>query len=222
MKKLILAVFVGTCVIAAQAKTRPYVSVYGGGSRLQDTDFKYSWSSGSASASDRLRYDLGGVYGAAIGTSIGSLPLRIEVEYSYRKNGIDDAVGGYKGRINGGRIESTALMVNLYYDFKSVDGLYDYLSGPVYPYVFVGAGSVDSEITIATAWWSGNKSESVFAGQVGIGFGWEITDHIIFDLKGRIMMTEDIEYENIAGSGTSLDLDKPLYAEVLAGLRFQF
>jgi len=217
MKKLILAVCMGTCVMAAQAKTRPYVSVYGGGSGLQETDWKYSWT--GSSTDGKFKYDVGGVYGAAIGTSIGSLPIRIEVEYSSRKNDINDSSNVYNGNI-----KSTALMVNLYYDFKNVDGLYDYLSGPVYPYVFIGAGSVDAEMTERTPWWSGTASETVFAGQVGIGFGWEITDHIIFDLKGRIIMTEDIEFADIAGSGsnTSLDLDKPLYAEVLAGLRFQF
>ena len=218
MKKLILAVFIGTCVMA-QAKTRPYVSVYGGGSGLQDTDFKYSWSSGSSS--DKLRYDVGGVYGVAIGTSIGSLPIRIEVEYSSRKNDINDATGGYKGAVDGD-IKSTALMVNLYYDFKNVDGLYDYLSGSVYPYVFIGVGGVDAEMTERTDWWSGTASETVFAGQVGIGFGWEITDHIIFDLKGRVIMTEDIEFADIAGSNTSLELDKPIFVEVLAGIRLQF
>ena len=216
MKKLILAVFVGTCVVV-QAKMSPYVSVYGGGSGLQNTDFTYKDSSDpSNNDSGELKYDVGGVGGAAIGTSLGSsIPVRIEVEYSYRKNDING-----RGVLRG-NMKTTSWMVNLYYDFKNVDGLYDYLSGPVFPYVFIGGGTMDLEVKVGE---SGDvplsASESVFAGQVGIGFGWEITDHIIFDLKGRIVVGEDVDFG--VNSTESIDVERPLYAEVLAGLRFQF
>ena len=216
MKKLILAVFIGTCVMA-QAKPRPYVSVYGGGSGLQETDWSYTYNS---TPGNKFKYDVGGVYGAAIGTSIGSLPIRIEVEYSSRKNDINDRKSSYGGD---GDMTSTALMVNLYYDFKNFDGLYDYLFESVYPYVFIGVGGVDAEIKVSSpSWLAGTASETVFAGQVGIGFGLEITDHIIFDLKGRVMMTEDIEFTGITSPTSKLELDKPIFAEVLAGIRFQF
>jgi len=213
MKKIILAVFMGTCVMA-QAKVSPYVSIYGGGSGLQETDWTYTDTSSLPSEDGKFKYDVGGVGGVAIGTSLGSIPARIEVEYSYRKNDVNDR-GSYNGNM-----KTTSWMVNLYYDFKNVDGLYDYLSGPVFPYVFIGGGMMDLEVKAGDSSGSLSASESVFAGQVGIGFGWEITDHIIFDLKGRVMMGENVDFG--INSTESIDVEHPLYAEVLAGIRLQF
>ena len=211
MKKLICALFVGSCLFA-HAETKPYVSIYAGGSGLQETD--YDGDVSGSKVSGDLKFDVDAVYGIAVGTSIADLPIRVELEYSYRKSSCDvvkvtsPSVLQFDGK--GSSVKTDLLMGNIYYDFTEVDS-------PVIPYIFGGLGVAFVDVLVepsAGVFVKGDKT--VFAGQVGLGAGWPITDHIILDVKGRLVMTEDINLSNNTG------IDSLVYVEVLAGIRLQF
>ena len=208
MKKLVFALFVGSCLFA-HAETKPYVSIYAGGSGLQETDYDY----GNGAATGSFGYDVTPVFGVAIGTSIAEWPIRVEFEYSYRKSDLDRIKTSSGGVVTDekGNIKSQMFMGNIYYDFTDVDS-------PVIPYVFVGAGVVKVDMT--PPWGSMGlvkDSDTVFAGQVGLGASWALTDHILFDVKGRVIMSDKTEYKD-----TNMEGDNLIYAEVLAGIRLQF
>jgi len=205
MKKLICALFVGSCLFA-HAETKPYVSIYAGGSGLQETDYDYA----QGTAVGSLKYDVAPVYGIAVGTSISDWPIRVEFEYSYRKSDLDRIKTSLGSVVTDqkGDMKSQMFMANLYYDFSWVDS-------PVIPYVFVGVGALKSEIT--PPWGLVKGSDTVFAGQAGLGASWALTDHIIFDVKGRVIMSDKTEYKD-----TNMEGDNLIYAEVLAGIRLQF
>ena len=208
MKKLVCVVFIGSCLLA-HAETKPYISIYAGGSGLQETEYE-NLPTDYGSVSGDFKYDAGPVFGVAIGTSIADWPVRVEVEYSYRKSScsvmkmsspIIDEVDG-----DDTSLKAYVLMGNIYYDLAWVDS-------PVIPYVFAGLGALRADVSIARV---GSDNATVLAGQLGIGAGWAITDHIVLDVKGRVMMSDDIDLSENA------KLDSLIYAEVLAGVRFQF
>ena len=208
MKKLVCALFVGSCLFA-HAETKPYVSIYAGGSGLQETDFNYD----QGTAVGSFKYDVAPVFGVAIGTSISDLPVRVEFEYSYRKSDLD-RIKTSSGNVvtdQKGDMKSQMFMGNIYYDFTWVDT-------PVIPYVFVGAGVIKVDMTPPwKAYGLMNGSDTVFAGQAGLGASWALTDHIIFDVKGRVIMSDKTEYKD-----SNMDGDNLIFAEVLAGIRLQF
>ena len=209
MKKLVCALFVGSCLFA-HAETKPYVSIYAGGSGLQETDFVMSNAGGNYPG--KLQYDVTPVYGIAIGTSISEWPIRVEFEYSYRKSDFKQA--GFSGlapeKNPDGNMSAETFMGNLYYDFINVDS-------PVIPYVFVGAGVLCSELTLPVNWGVKSSTDTVFAGQAGLGASWALTDHIVLDVKGRVIVSDKTEYKD-----SNMDGDNLIYAEVLAGIRLQF
>ena len=214
MKKLVCALFVGSCLFA-HAETKPYVSIYAGGSGLQETEYDGSFS-GTALSGD-LKFDVDVVYGIAVGTSISDLPIRVELEYSYRKSSCDvlkvekPSVLQFDGK--GSSVKTDLLMGNVYYDFTNVDS-------PVIPYIFGGVGVAFVDVLVKNPTSSSKTfvkgDETVLAGQLGIGAGWAITDHIILDVKGRVIMTDDLDLPSDTG------LESLIYAEVLAGIRLQF
>jgi len=208
MKKLICALFVGSCLFA-HAETKPYVSIYAGGSGLQETDFDYAQGTSVGS----FKYDVAPVYGIAVGTSIADWPIRVELEYSCRKNDLNRIKKSSGGIVTDeeGNIKAQMFMGNIYYDFTWVDS-------PVIPYVFVGAGVIKVELTPPwKAYGLMKGSDTVFAGQMGLGASWALTDHILFDVKGRVIMSDKTGYKD-----TNMEGDNLIYTEILAGIRLQF
>ena len=205
MKKIITVLFFLSAVALTQAKTTPYISVHGGVNQILETDWQDTDpNSGS------IEFDVAGTFDVAVGTSIADIPIRVELEYTWRKNDFDVIHTDGNPDQNGSRYDFTAhtLMGNVYYDFS-------FVKGPVVPYIFVGLGATKVQLNTPDE----DLDDTVFAGQTGVGAAWSITDHILIDFKYRIMATADTEYNYPGGI---LSVDGLIYTELLAGIKFQF
>ena len=163
-----------------------YVGVNGGASILNDSDVS---GNGTGSLPYDTGYSIEGVVGYAFEAS-----WRAELALNWQENDFEDAPSGYGMSV-------FSVMANGYYDFKAGAGFT--------PYVFAGLGFLNGEINVGDKY-----DDTVFAGQLGFGVGYAITEHVILDLKYKYFMSQDLAIEDVdislAGS------------QILFGVRYQF
>lgn len=191
----ITLVFAGVPVASADG----YLAVNLAGGMVQDADFDLAGTTGA------LSYDAGLGGTVAVGMPItDGADLRGELEISYRSNDLDQIEVDSSGTAPAtGRIESTAMLANLYLDLMP--------ESPLTPFIGVGAGiaSLDLEVVGLT-----RSDDTVFACQFAAGAALLATEKTYVELQYRYFTTQD----------PNLDGFKTEYAvqNLLVGLRFMF
>jgi len=170
-----------------------YVGVAGGASFLSDSDL--SESEGTLSFPYETGYNIEGVVGYAFEAS-----WRAELALNWQENDFDfsDIPSGYGMSV-------LSLMANGYYDFKAGAGFT--------PYLFAGLGFLNGEIDFGKEF-----DDTVFAGQLGFGVGYAITEHVILDLKYKYFMSQDLKITDGTDSA-DVSLDG---SQIQFGVRYQF
>lgn len=181
-------------------KAGPYVTVFGGGNFVTDTDYNGSTSDGFPSGSAKL--DTGVVTGAGVGYRF-SPEWAAELEYAYRSNSIDSLKRGAAVLSTDGDLASVAIMANGLY-FINIDRSWR-------PYVGGGVGflqEIDSDLSFIEGSKVEDLEDSAFAWQLKIGIeaplnaNWRIlaeTNYLsspsvsLSNSKGRY----DIDYDNV-------------------------
>lgn len=190
---------------AALGADGPYVSANVGVAVLSDSDLTDATLPG---VELELSYDAGWAAGAALGYRFGS--FRVEGELTYQENDIDETTGFGVGIESSGDVNTTAFLVNGYYDFTN--------SSAFTPFITAGLGYANVEINDYTLTGSGlsgfSDDDSVFAYQVGVGVGYSVTENVIIDARYRYFATEDPEFDTTEAEGDSHNF--------LLGVRFCF
>ncbi len=149
-----------------------YVSVFGGGAFPEHVNFDY----GSVYS---LEGKTGFTVGAAVGTELAP-GLRGELELSYLRHAIDGytTFGGQASQPATGHLEQTYLLANVWKDFQL---------GMFSPYIGGGIGFGTTKFNNATLDGSaiGHKSGLGFAGQIGTGVRFGVTDNLALDAGYR-------------------------------------
>jgi opacity protein-like surface antigen len=183
---------------------KPYVRVSGGVSLLADSD----WSDDFGD-SGKLEYDEGYVLGIAAGLAITNstdMGLRLEAEFGYQENDIDTvSLDGFGSASIDGNVKIMTFMLNGYIDFRNKSFITPYLMAGI------GAANVEGEIEGL-----GSEDDTVFAGQVGAGLAFAISENVSIDTEYRYFMTDDPDFY-----GTDVDVELSGHRLQL-GVRYTF
>jgi opacity protein-like surface antigen len=141
-------------------------------------------------------FDTGIGFEAAMGYDFGM--YRIEGEIGYRKNDVDTFSALGVSVPADGDLDALSFMANGYLDFENQTALT--------PFIGAGIGwSVVSTSDISV--WGipvvGNRKDTVFAYQFGVGVGYSATDSLIIDIAYKYFATSDPEFEGIKGEYNS-------------------
>lgn len=148
-------------------------------------------------------YEDGAVYGGQLGY-VFSNGFRPELGFGYRSNKFDTVSTGADGASNQaeGKLETTSLNANLWYDFFSV-------RDKVRPYL--GAGFGASQVSIKDFSQNGattaslSDKQSVFSYQLGAGVGFRMGDRTRLSLDYRYLVANESEFDT--GGGSTLTTD---------------
>jgi opacity protein-like surface antigen len=170
---------------------RPYASVSGGLSTLNDADAK--------SADGTLEFDSESdiALAAALGYDFGA-NFRMETELSYQRNDVDrlNLKGSGMSLKASGEISSTSGLLNGYYDFNNISS--------VTPFVSAGIGMTKAELKDFGAF-SGNRylylqdepDGTAMAYQVGGGLSLALNYNLALDLKYRYFSAVDLKLDDV-------------------------
>ena len=183
-----------------------YGSIQAGANWLDDADTTIS--AGPAALSGDVEFDSGYTLSGAIGYAYPS-GLRLEGELSYRNNDLDQSEGvGLDGDVT-----ATAVLANLWYDFKT--------GGKWKPYIGGGLGfaqvnlDLDGVEGISIGF---DDNDWVFAYQLGAGVAFPISSKTMLSVDYRYFATSDPEFKDL---GVKIDSEIRSHALML-GLRFGF
>ena len=169
-----------------------YVGVNGGVSILNDSDISVD----TKDLSYDTGYNIEGVFGYTFNA------WRAELALNWQKNDLDK-LGSYPIT---GDLTVFGGMLNGYYDFKAGAGFT--------PYLLAGLGVLNVNFEFNEE--GVDDHDTVFAGQLGVGVGYAVTENIILDLKYKYLMSQD--FEIVYG-----DIDVSLSGhQIQFGVRYQF
>lgn len=190
-----------------------YLSVSGGGSYVQETE------NDSPAGSFNIALDYGYAASVALGYDLGNKHPdlgrgRVDIEFSYRNNELD-AVGFLEGKsAGGGDLNVMSVMLSTYGEPE--DRSEDWT-----PYFCLGIGAAEITLDNATVADSPlvDDSDWVLAGQIGLGSGYAISDHLTLDLGYRFFATSPPEFKDATGQ----KIDSEYFDHQLqAGIRVTF
>jgi opacity protein-like surface antigen len=215
MKRGILALVVSSALLLAAAPALaagPYVGLEGGVTFLSDSSFDVA----GINVGD-IKFDTGWGVGLTGGYDFGT--WRLEGELVYRANDVKEFSDSAGSSPLDGDVSSTALMVNAYYDFRTI-------SPSVIPYVGAGIGAafVTADVTDPDPV-SGGKvlddDDTVFAYQLIAGVAFPVSKELAIDLNYRYFGTTDPSFEIVGGGGVSGDAEVQSH-NIFVGLRYSF
>jgi OOP family OmpA-OmpF porin len=206
------ALGIGTIIVAAVAAAAPaaraaegdwYVSAYGGGTFLEDTHNRGNGTPLDFSSVAKTGYN----YRASVGV-YRAPQVRVEGEIGYRRAGFDKlslrndgglgaAAGAapLAGAVSAsGHTTAISAMLNAYYDYDT---------GSAWrPYIDAGIGAARLSMKNAAA--GGvpvvNSFDTVFAYQLGLGIGYDVTKSLTLALEYRYFTTLDPTFRDAAGN----------------------
>lgn len=193
-----------------------YAAVQGGFNAARDHDFETSLGEVDSSLDD------GYAVGAALGYNFGQVwplgGLRLEAEWTYRENDVDNHEIGGADVINPtGSIESHAFMANLYHDFLP--------GAAINPYIGAGIGMAELDFKNYGANVAGanvealDDSDSVMAYQAIAGLAFAINQNLSLTADYRYFTTEKAEVTAAVDNGTDTRYRNHT---LMAGLRYSF
>ncbi len=184
----------------------PYVGLNIGTSWVSDADLTDDTVTNETL---ELEYDFGFAGGIAIGYGFNDT-FRLEGEFFYATNDLDKITLNGVSLAMDGETSLMAFLLNVYVDFAN--------DSDFTPFITAGVGYAEYEMDDFTITGSGitpvSDDDGVFAGQVGAGIGYALSDTVMVDLKYRFLFTQDPEL-----GSTNLE-----YANhsVILGLRLSF
>lgn len=199
-----------------QAAEGPYVAARGSYIITEDADWIFDADFGPVPAGGNVisEFDDGYGVGVAIGMKLPSR-VRVEGELFWQENDIDSgrlgpvqlsALGGLNGDVGvwGG-------MLNAYYDF---------LDGPLVPFVGLGVGyaQVDAKVNLGDISVI-DDDDTVLTYQGILGVSYEFTPNVQGVLAYRYLSLDDPEFKNQAGGKVDMEYDSQA---IDLGLRYSF
>ncbi len=209
MKKILVAVlalgvvgFASGAMAADEAVGAP-VKIYVGGNFGMNMGTDFDLYGGDNTASAEVENDTGVVISASVGVAFRTIPVRAEFEFSYTSNDLDSFaftdISGLSDLVITGidaDRSSTYYMLYGYYDIETdspctpfvTAGLalaYNQLNGDTV--TVAGVGEVDLEL---------DRSETVFAWQVGAGVEYTFTENVSMNLQYRYLGHDGIENDD--------------------------
>jgi len=171
-----------------------YLKGGAGWNHLQDAD----------AAGAEAEFDEGYNVTGAVGYDYGD--WRSEMEVTYRNNDLDNVTGLATA---GGEVQSTAFMVNGYYDIP--------VNAPVKPYVGAGIGlaHVNAKDLTAGGVTFADEDDNVFAYQAMAGVEYAMGPQVDLFTEYKYFATEDVDL----GGGAEMDNDNHT---VTAGVKYSF
>jgi len=215
MKRGFLAVVVSSVFLLAAAPVfaaGPYVGVEGGVVFLSDSSFDVA----GINVGD-IKFDTGWGIGLTGGYDFGT--WRLEGELAYRANDVkefSDSTGSFP---LDGDVSSTVLMLNAYYDFRTI-------SPSVIPYIGAGIGAafVSADVTDPDPVFGGqvlDDDDTVFAYQLIAGVAFPVSKQLTIDLNYRYLGTTDPAFEIVGASGIEAEAEIQSH-NIFVGLRYSF
>jgi opacity protein-like surface antigen len=190
----------------------PYVGAYFGGNALLTA--KSTDSLGNFS----LKFDPGMQGSAVAGWDFApDNPVgegRIELEYTRRSNRLNQVKfveGNFKG---GGSVIADSLLVNFFGVYRD--------KSPWSPYAGIGLGAARMEasnLKVGGQPMASGTSPLVFAGQLGVGMDYSLTDQLTLDLGYRFFGSTKPKFTDV--NGHKFDMDYYSH-NVIFGLRYGF
>jgi opacity protein-like surface antigen len=210
MKRGILVALVSTVLLFAAAQAFAAGPYYAG---LEVGAVWLADSQVNGGIKGEASFDMGWGLGLVGGYDFKT--FRLEGELVYRKSDADKftALGSAAGM--SGEYTNTALMVNAYYDFKT-------LSPSVIPYLGIGAGgaNVSANFTV-----DGDRvvdeKQIVFAYQFVVGVAFPVSKELAIDLNYKYFATSDPSFSSNYSPGVNIETE---YASsnIFLGLRYNF
>jgi outer membrane autotransporter protein len=222
---------IGILIVAAMATTAPaaraaegdwYVSAYGGGMLLEDAHNRGSGTPLDFDSSMKTGYN----YRAAVGV-YRAPQVRVEGEIGYRRAGLDTlsvhndgGLGAAAGAapLTGspsasGHTTALSAMLNAYYDYDT---------GSAWrPYIDAGIGA--ARLTMKNVSAGGvpvvDAYDTVFAYQLGLGIGYEVTKSMTLALEYRYFTTLDPTFRDAAGHNFNSEFTSH---NLSVGVRYRF
>lgn len=187
MKKLLiicLLLAVGIFLGFTHSWAQGYFSGNAGAVWLQDSDLTRYATDKLPGIRGEVSFEPGYCFTAAIGSKSSSSGLRPELEFGYRRNNLDQVrVFGNEPSDRKGKMSSTSLMGNLFYDFGKWG---------ISPFVGVGVGFAHLELDMNNV---GEENDSVIAYQVMAGIGFPVSRRVKIDVQYRFFETSDPEFD---------------------------
>jgi OmpA-OmpF porin, OOP family len=221
----------GIVVVAAVAAAAPaaraaegdwYASVYGGGLYLEDAHNRGNSNPLDFGSTAKAGYN----YRAAVGV-YRAPQVRVEGEIGYRRAGLDKlslsndnglgaaaGMGPLTGSMTAtGRTTALSAMLNAYYDYDT---------GSAWrPYIDAGIGAARLSMKNVTA--GGvpvvDAFDTVFAYQLGLGIGYEVTKSLVLALEYRYFTTLDPTYRDAVGNTFNSEFTSH---NLSLGIRYRF
>lgn len=177
----------------AMAAPRTYVGVHGGYTVLSDAGAGYI-----NDANFKDGYLAGVTAGYLTNVEKGYVDARLEAEFSYRENDLENAEFLGNRVSAGGSVSSQSLMGNAYCVFKTTTF--------VEPFVHIGLGV--ARLDVAEAEVAGvtfiDDDGYNFAYQIGAGLAFVLTDSLGLDFGYRLFRVANTELEDATGKDFSL------------------
>lgn len=200
------------CLSANVAMADWYVSGSVGYTNVSDQE-----STGPSREVD-AEYDSDTSFSAAVGYIIPDTNYRAEVEFTRRKNDVDNLAFNNVGRVAQGDISSRSIFLNGYYDFNQVHERF-------VPYVGAGIGITRVDVDVQYGRADFNGDDSVLAFQAIAGVNYKATDKLNIFTDVKYHVTNDPELNRFGGpapaANVELDSEYDTYS-VNVGLRYNF
>jgi opacity protein-like surface antigen len=137
--------------------------------------------------------------------------VRAEFEWAAHQNSLDHiSSGAFSMDINGDLTVFTGL-AKIAYDFGN---------GPLRPYVAVGGGLANFEVTVKPPTGSGSDSEMAVAGTLEAGINYAMTANAEIFSGVQVLMLDDVTIDPDSSGAT--ELSNPLFVSAAVGLRWNF
>jgi len=193
-----------------------YFSAFGGANWLDNTSFDTN-AFGIIDNSYDTGFVVGGAIGYDLGQTMGPFGVRLEAEFSYRNNDVDDhSVGGAILPNSFGSTSAMAGMGNVLFDLNTGSPFTIYGGGGlgVANVEFDGHGTNAAGTVM-------NDDDTVFAWQAIAGVGYEIAPSWVIDVQYRYFNAGNVSLTETIGGGNSSSTDYESHS-VLAGFRVKF
>ena len=226
-----IRVGIGIVIVAAAAAAAPaaraaegdwYVSASGGGMYLEDAHNRGNGNPLDFSSSAKTGY----AYRAAVGV-YRAPQVRVEGEIGYRRAGLDKlslnndgGLGAAAGAapLSGsvaasGHVTAISAMLNAFYDYDTGSAWRPYIDAGI------GAARLSMKNVAAAGVPVVNAFDSVFAYQLGLGIGYEVTKSLTLALDYRYFTTLDPTFRDAAGNSFNSEFTSH---NLSLGIRYRF
>jgi len=203
-----VGIFIAALVAAAAPAARAaegdwYASIYGGGMYLEDAHNRGNSNPLDFSSSAKTGYN----YRAAVGV-YRAPQVRVEGEIGYRRAGLDKlslkndgglgtaaGMAPLQGSMSaGGQATAISAMLNAYYDYDTGSRWRPYIDAGI------GAARLSLHRVAAAGVPVVDAFDTVFAYQLGLGLGFEVTKSLTLALDYRYFTTLDPTYRDAVGN----------------------